>query len=584
MEFFRSSEFVNRPNAPWSKYYRGIDMDLNIPEGSVYNYFERKVLEFDDQYCLDYYNRKMKYNELLDRIDECSKGLYNYGVRKGDVVTVCLPNTLEGIVAFFAINKIGAVVNFIHPASSENEIKESVNNMESKILIVIDNNYFKLENIVKDTKLKKIILVSLDNYMPFLVKFKYHFNNKVTLKLSSNKSKYIMWNDFIQEAETKYLKKYACDVDNEEPAIILHSGGTTGSPKGVVLSNKNLMAFVESAMIAQNYLVKGDTCFALMPIFHGFGIVHSVLFPLCIGMHVILRPKFDVKEYGRMVEKYKPQILMGVPTLFESLLESWKDKDIKLDFIKCILIGGDTLKSSLRRNLNTFLKEHGSKIEVSAGYGLSEAVCGVALGDPRMQRGEAIGIPLPGVYVGIFAPDDTELPYGDEGEICVCGPTVMLGYYNNVKETNIALHVHKDGNVWLHTGDIGKMDEDGYLTYTNRSKRMIITSGYNVYPNQIEKLLETHPAVMLCTVVGVPHKRKMEIVKAFIVLNEGYTKGESLTLELKKLCRKNLPKYAWPSEYEYMEKLPTTKVGKIDFNKLKELGKGKDVKEEENDK
>lgn len=585
MEFFRSNEFVNKPNAPWSKYYRGIDMDLNIPEGSVYNYFENKVLDFEEQYCLDYYNRKMKYNELLDRIDECSKGLYSYGVRKGDVVTVCLPNTLEGIVSFFAINKIGAVVNFIHPASSENEIKDAVNNMESKVLIVIDNNYFKLENIIKETKLKKVILVSLDNYMPLLVKIKYHFNNNVTLKLSSNKKKYIMWNDFISEAEMKYLKKYACDVDNEEPAIILHSGGTTGTPKGVVLSNKNLMAFVESAIIGQDYLVRGDTCLALMPIFHGFGIVHSVLYPLCIGMHVILRPKFDVKEYGRMVEKYKPQILMGVPTLFESLLESWKDKDIKLDFIKCILIGGDTLKSSLRKSLNAFLKEHGAKIEVSAGYGLSEAVCGVSLGDPRMQRGEAIGIPLPGIYVGIFAPDDTEVPYGDEGEICVCGPTVMLGYYNNVKETNIALHVHKDGNVWLHTGDIGKMDEDGYLTYTNRSKRMIITSGYNVYPSQIETLLETHPAVMLCTVVGIPHKRKMEAVKAFIVLNEGYTKSELLTLEFRKLCRKNLPKYAWPSEYEYMEKLPTTKVGKIDFNKLKEFDKEKENnREKENDK
>ena len=577
MEFFKNIEFEKKPNAPWSKYYRGIDMDLNIPEGSVYNYFEKKVIEFEDQYCLDYYNRKMRYNELLDRIDECAKGLYDYGVRKGDVVTVCLPNTLEGVVSFFAINKIGAVVNFIHPASSENEIRDSLNEMDSKVLIVIDNNYFKLENILKQTKLKKVILVSLDNYMPFLVKMKYHFNNKVTLKLTSNKRKYIMWNDFIAHAENKYIKKYACDVDNEEPAIILHSGGTTGTPKGVVLSNKNLMAFVESAMICQDYLVRGDTCLALMPIFHGFGIIHSVLYPLCIGMYVVLRPKFDVKEYCRMVEKYKPQILMGVPTLFESLVEEWENKDINLDFIKCILVGGDTLKLGLRNRINEFLKNHDSKIQVNAGYGLSEAVCGVALGNPKMQRGEAIGIPMPGIYVGIYSEDDRELPYGEEGEICVCGPTVMTGYYNNPKETNIALHVHKDGNVWLHTGDIGKMDEDGFLTYTSRQKRMIISSGYNVYPNQIEKLLETHPAVMLCTVVGIPHKHRMEVPKACIVLNEGYSKSDLLLLELKRLCKKNLPKYSWPDKYEFMEKLPTTRVGKIDFNKLK-----KDDSNEEN--
>lgn len=582
MDLLRFTGFKRKPKAPWSKYYNECDMELEIPNSSIYDYFENKVIKYKDKYCIDYYGRKVKYTELLDRIDDCAKGLSDMGVQKGDVVTICLPNTLEGIVAFFATNKIGAIVNFIHPSSSENEIKDSLNEVESKVIIVIDNNYFKIENIIKKTKLQKAIIVSVLHYMPLFNKLKYQFHNKVTLKLSKNNKKYITWQSFMENADNFYLKEYVQVGEKNDPSIILHSGGTTGTPKGVVLSNGNLIAFVESAIRGQKYLTEGDTCLALMPIFHGFGIVHSVLYPLCIGMNVILRHKFDVKEYCEMLEKYKPQILMGVPTLFESLISEWDNKSTKLDFIKCILVGGDTLKAGLRDQINEFLEKNGATIKVCAGYGLSEAVCGVALGDPSNSKDDAIGIPLPGIYVGIFSQTDEEVPYGEEGEICVCGPTVMLGYYNNEKETNIALHVHKDGNVWLHTGDIGTMDEDGFLTYTNRSKRMIISSGYNVYPNRIEKLLETHPAVMLCSVVGIPHKHKMEVPKAFIVLNKDYKRSELLILELKKLCRKNLPKYAWPCDYEFMEKLPTTKVGKIDFKKLQESTKNNE--EEKDDK
>lgn len=582
MNFLNFHGLKRRPNAPWSKYYKDGEMELDIPDTSVYNYFENKVLKFGDKICIDYYDRKIRYNELLSKIDDCAKGLYDYGIRKGDVVTLCLPNTLEGIVSFFAINKIGAIVNFIHPASSENEIKKFVNDMNSKIIIAIDSNYWKIENIEKETELEKIILVSLNNYMPFINKIRYH-RNKVKLKLTKKEKLYTVWHDFILKSANIYLKDYIAHCSKDDPAIILHSGGTTGTPKGVVLSNNNLMAFVESAMRGQSYLQTGDTCLALMPIFHGFGIIHSVLFPLTIGMNVILRPKFEVKEYCNMIIKFKPQILMGVPTLFESLLNEYDNDNIKLDFLKCVLVGGDTLKKGLRDKLNKFLKKHGANITVTAGYGLSEAVCGVALGDPSNQKGESIGIPLPGIYVGIYSKTDEEVPYGEEGEICVCGPTVMLGYYNNPKETHMALRIHKDGNIWLHTGDIGTMDDDGFITYTNRSKRMIISSGYNVYPSQIERVLETHPAVMLCSVVGIPHKHRIEVPKAFIVLKTKRRKKNLITLELKLLCKKNLPKYAWPVSYEYMESLPSTRVGKIDFAKLQNDAI-KDKEYEENNK
>lgn len=565
---FKFNSIKSKPKAPWSKYYHDGAMDINIPKMSVYNYFENKVLSHGNRYCIDYYGHKIRYNELLIMIDECAKSLYVNGVRKGDIVTVCLPNTIEGIVSFFAINKIGAVVNFIHPSSSENEIKDSLNQTNSKILIIVDTNYIKIKNIENSIKVNKIVLVNIYGYMPFFTSLRHHFEDKLNIKFSKDEKLYILWNHFLIKSRKLYIDKYIANGAKNDPAMILHSGGTTGTPKGVVLSNSNLIAYVEISMVAQDYFTGGDVFLTMMPIFHGFGIIYSVLFPLCIGMSIILRAKFEIKEYCRTVIKYKPQVLTGVPSLFESLLKEWDNPNFKLDFLKCALVGGDSLKPVLRKRINLFFKDHGSDIRVIEGYGLSESVGGVVQGISEVEKEGTVGIPLPGIYVGIFSENDEELPYGEEGEICVCGPTVMLGYYNNVKETNLALHVHKDGNIWLHTGDLGKMDEDGFLTYTARLKRMIISSGYNVYPNRIEKLLESHPAVMICSVVGIPHKYKMEVAKAVIVLKEGYFKSELLIKEFKKMCRKNLPKYAWPYKYEFRDKLPTTRVGKIDFRKL----------------
>ena len=555
-------------NAPWKKYYEENAMNINIPDESVYNYFEKKALYFGNRHCIDYYGNKIRYNEFLKMIDECAKGLYASGVGKGDIVTVCLPNTIEGIVSFFAINKIGAIVNFIHPASSENEIKNSLNNTDSKVLIVVDTNYIKIKNIEKSINIKKIILVNIFGYISFFAKIRGKFENKI--KISKKDKLYTYWNFFLSNSQKLCLDNYIVNSSSSDPAIILHSGGTTGTPKGVVLSNSNLIAYVEISMIAQSNFVAGDVFLTVMPIFHSFGIIHSVLFPLCIGMFVVLRVKFEVKEYCKSIIKYKPQMIAGVPTIFESVLEAWNKPNIKLDFLKCVLVAGDTLKPSLREKINIFLANHNSNIRVIEGYGLSECSGGVVHGINKVEKFGTTGIPLPGIYVGIFSEKNEELPYGKEGEICVCGPTVMLGYYNNEKETNLVLKVHKDGKLWLHTGDLGKMDEDGFVTYTSRLKRMIVSSGYNIYPNMIEGLLESHPAVLACCVVGIPHKYKMEVAKAVIVLKEGYNKSDLLISEFKKMCSKNLPKYSWPYKYEFRDKLPTTKVGKIDYKKMKE--------------
>lgn len=576
MNYFKFEELKEIPKAPWSKYYREGDMNLNIPSTSMYNYLENKMLNFIKSYCFDYYGHKIKYSEFLKMIDNCAKGIYKAGVRNGDIVTVCVPTTLEGVISFLATNKLGAIVNFIHPSSSENEIKASLNETKSKVLVLLDVNYIKIKNTIKDTNVHKVVLVDLCGYMPLIAKIRHSVKYKMKIKFSKEDSLYVWWDEFISRAEKYQLSEYAYNGDKNDPAMILHSGGTTGTPKGIVLSNSNLIAYVEALKTSQDYLECGDTILALMPIFHGFGIMYSIILPLSIGMFIVLRPKFNAKDYCKMIIKYKPQVLPGVPSLIESLLREWPKPKANLNFLKCILIGGDLLKPNLKERIDDFLRQHGADVGITQGYGLSEAVCGVTLGIRDVERKGTVGIPSPGIYIGIFSKEDEEVPYGNEGEICVCGPTVMLGYYNNIEETNMALHIHRDGNVWLHTGDLGSMDEDGFVTYTNRLKRMIVSSGYNVYPNQIEKLFENHPSVRSCAVVGIAHKYKMEVPKAFIVLNEGFEKNEQLIMELKKICIQNLPKYSWPYEYEFLEKLPTTRAGKVDFRKLQNITKRND--------
>ena len=216
-----------------------------------------------------------------------------------------------------------------------------------------------------------------------------------------------------------------------------------------------------------------------------------------------------------------------------------------------------------------FLHEHGASTNMIQGYGMTEAVAAVCVDLRHASRPGTIGIPWPGIYLKIVKPGtEEEVPYGEDGEICICGPVVMLGYYNNEKETNDALRIHKDGNIWLHSGDIGTMDEDGFVTYKQRIKRMIVTSGYNVYPSQIESVLETHPAVMNATVIGIPHPYKVEVGKAYIALKKGYFETEKLKEELIELCKKNLAYYAIPKEWEFRKSLPKTIVGKVDFYKL----------------
>lgn len=579
MKFFRFFGFKQKPNAPWSKYYNKEEMDLKIPNTSLYQYFIDNMKDYPELNAMDYYGTKITYKQLSEKIDECANSFLSYGIRKNDVVTICMPNTPEGIVSFLALNKIGAISNMIHPLSSENEIRNTLLETSSVMLVLIDIDYTKVKNIIDETDVYKIIIVRPNNSMPFFMNLGYSVTMGYKTELPKKDKKYIFWKDFIKNGKSYKKSNYNYVGKKNTPAVMLHSGGSTGNPKAIVLSNGNFIALVEQAKIVFDELEKKDKCLSIMPIFHGFGLGVCVYTPLCVGAECIILPQFKPNEFGKLLNKSKPEFVIGVPTLFEALLKMEKHEKMKLNYLKYVISGGDTLKPSMEDKINKFLTDHGSSTRIIQGYGMSESLAAIALGFKNIPKKGSVGVPFPGCYIGIFSPEDKEVPYGKEGEICVSGPNVMLGYYNNEKETNLALHIHEDSNVWLHSGDLGTMDKNGFIRYTGRIKRLIVSSGYNVYPNQIEALIESHPAVMLCSVVGIPHPYKVEVPKAFIVLNKGFKKSDELVLELKKMCKKNLPKYAQIYEYEFRKSLPRTMVGKVDFRKLQKENIEKRLKE-----
>ncbi len=572
MDFFRFLGFKKKPNAPWKKYYNKGDMDIKIPDTSLYQYFKDNTQNYKDNIAFSYYGVDFTYEKFSKEITKAAKAFLSYGVRKSDVVTICMPNTPEAVIAFFALNKIGAISNMVHPLSSENEIKNTILETGSIMLVVIDIDYQKIKEIIEDTDVYKVIIVRASNSMPKLMKIGYTVTVGRKTKLPINNKKYVFWNDFIKASKNYSNRNYNFCSSKNDPAVMLHSGGSTGTPKAIVLSNGNFITLSEQSKIVFSELEVGDKCLSIMPIFHGFGLGVCLYTPLCLGAQCILIPQFKAATFDKLLNKYKPEFVIGVPTLFEALIKIPEDrsKKLNLNYLKYVITGGDSLKKGLEKDIDKFLHDHGSLTRLIQGYGMSESLAAVSLEPKGIYKSRSIGIPFPGCYIGIFSPDDEELPYGEEGEICISGPNVMLGYYNNEKETNLALHIHSDGNVWLHSGDLGIMDKDGFVRYTSRIKRLIVSSGYNVYPNQIESLLESHEAVLLCSVVGIPHKYKEEVAKAYIVLKNGYKKDDKLLAELKELCRKNLPKYSQPYEYEFRTSLPRTMIGKVDFRALQE--------------
>ena len=553
---------------PWEKYYSDEEKNIRIPNITMYEQILLSENRYKNYKAIEYLGSKITYKKLVKNIERAAISFKKLGVKKGDIVTICLPNFPEALYCLYALNKLGAIANMTHPLSSENELRDAVNSVKSKILVMCNQFYNKLEPIINETKLEHVIFVKASDSMnPFLGLF-YNISSIGKFKRIPRKEYYMSYKKFIRksffEPNVKYRK-----FGKNLAAVIIHSGGTSGTPKNVVIQNR---AFIYGAKQTGDiclHLKPGDSCLAIMPNFHGFGLSVCMHTALTLGCFTTLVPQFDAKKFDILFNKTKPTVVLGVPTLFEALINNTNIPNIDLSYLKFVISGGDTLPKTLENRINEYLKNHNSSAIITQGYGLSEALAAVTLCFPGVQKSGSIGIPLPCNHVKIINSNREELPYGEVGEIVVHSKALMMGYLNNESETNETLQIHDDGHIWLHTGDLGYMDEDGFLFYKGRSKRMIITSGYNVYPSHVEDIIENHPDVLQCTVVGIPHPYKQEVCKAFIVLKDG-KHNFLVKASVKDYCKKNLAKYMIPQEYVFRKQLPKTKLGKVDFKTLQE--------------
>lgn len=566
-------------NAPWLDYYSREERSIKFTDKSIYKYMKDEVGEDRDFFALNYFGRRISYNEFFYNINLVGRALREYGVKDGDIVTICCPNMPEAIYAFYACNKIGAVADMVHPLSSPEQLETYLNNSKSRILIAVDFDYDKYKDIIPKTLVYKTILVSPKESMPLGLTVGYTLTRSITQKrpkLSDNT--YLSWKDFIA---TGLLSKdrYIADVKKNDLAVILHSGGTTGTPKGIMISNYSFNAMAQQAAVNVIDVRPRDKIVTILPIFHGFGLGICVHTPLCLKVETILMPEYDANRFYKIWKNDKPNVILGVPTLWEGMMSNPKFDNINMSQLKYIISGGDHLTIPAEERINEFLHKHGAHVNIGKGYGMTESVAATAYTFPGTNEPGSIGIPMVGNNYIICNPDTLEeLPLGEEGEICVQGPTIMMGYLNNEEETNNVIKTHPDGSKWLHTGDIGYISPNGIVYYTQRLKRMIVVSGFNVYPSMIEETISKHPDVEKVCVIGIPHQYKMHVPKAFVVLKKGIEANAKIKKEIIDLCKESLSVYSLPKYYEFIDELPKTLYGKVDYKKLEqeEQNKNKD--------
>lgn len=553
---------------PWLENYGEVSFHLEYPDYSISKAVIRSAEESPRFPALAFMGREISYKKLVENIELCARSFKAMGIGEGDRVTLCMPNVPQTVYCFYALNRIGAIATMIHPLSAVGEILYYLNETESRYVLTLDGFYKKFTDVMAKYKLEKLIIASIKDELSPVMKVGYALTQGRTIPPVPYDDTVISWKRFTDGGRA-YSGEYAVEKGADDVAVILFSGGTTGVTKGIELTNLNFNALAMQTVAMCNKEVKHKKMLAAMPMFHGFGLGVCVHTMMAAGGQSILVPRFNVKDYAGLIKKHRPNYIAGVPTLYEALVRTNYLDGVKLDCLMGVFSGGDSLSVELKKKVDKFLAEHGATVCVREGYGTTECVTASCLTPYNIEKEGSIGFPYPDTYYIITKPGTSEeLPYGEDGEICLTGPSVMKGYLNKPEENANTLKLHEDGRVWLHTGDLGTMDEAGFIYFKQRIKRMIVTSGYNVYPSQIENIIDAHEAVQLSCVIGVKDPLKMQKVKAFVVLKNGYEASDEIKQSILAHCRENIAKYAMPYDIEFRDELPKTLVGKIAYTEL----------------
>jgi long-chain acyl-CoA synthetase len=555
---------------PWLKYFSERDKNMPLPENSIFSYLRQCSKDISNCTALNYFNNKISYSALLEHVDDCAKALAHCGVKQGDVVSVCMLTVPEAVYLLYGINKLGAISNMLKFGDPEEQIRASLNETKTKVVVTISPMAEAISRARKGTGVRTIVTVDFSDSMIGTTKAAAKI-----LHPGKRSQVYIKWDDFIKAGIAELPAEP--DVKADDAAVILYTGGTTGEPKGVVLSNRNLNAVAffycnSSGMIKCR---KGDTFLDIVPPFLAYGVSFGIHFPAIAGFENILVPDLDPNHFSKFFYKYKPNHFSGGPLHIENMVKHGLERQDNMAFAVTAAYGGDGTNEEWEEKINSFLLSHGAN-PLMKGYGMTETAATFCTSTHSTKE----MLPLPKNNIRIKDIDTGEdLRYGQTGEICVSGPSVMLEYYNNQEATDDVMW-EEDGVRWMHTGDLGYVTEEGYFFISGRIKRLLWTVGKDaipmrVYPMAIEKVLAEHPAIKESTVVGALNRDKGYLAIAYIVLNEDHCLDKTLERELENLCKSRLPAYSVPAVFEVLDELPHTPIGKVDFRALEKLADDK---------
>ena len=553
---------------PWLKYYDQKFIDQTLPALSAFEYVCQRSKNHLNDTALEYYGRKFTYADLIVNVKKTAAALRGAGVKKGDIVTVVSIMTPEIIALFYAADMMGATLNLVDPRYSVEGIREYIEEVDSHLLVCLNVVYERCRQAAKRTNVEKVIVLSPADSLPPVMAVGYKLTTPDKNKYASN---VIRWKQFIKGGEGQSTAAEPYDPDHA--CVVVHTGGTTGSPKGVMLTDDCFNGIALQFQAYPKLFHRGQKLMNVMPPFIAYGFACGIHLPLVLGFTVIIIPNLDPAKLGSLVLKYKPEHMFGVPTHYQQLAADPKLRDKDLSFIINYAAGGDSLSRGAEQTVNDFLAAHGARYPIAKGYGMTEVSSAATVAAGLDNKPGSVGIPMVNTVVAAFEPGtDQELPIGQRGELCISGPCLMKGYYNKPEETAILLRRHPDGRVWAHTGDMGYLDEDGFVFLDSRIKRMIIRhDGFKVFPSMIENVVSRHPAVHQCSVVGCTDKDHVQgrLPFVYIVLKADTTaKKKQVIRELERMCAEELPEYVQPVAYKFISSMPMTPVGKVDYRQL----------------
>ena len=553
---------------PWLKYYDQKFIDQTLPALSAFEYVCQRSKNHLNDTALEYYGRKFTYADLIVNVKKTAAALRGAGVKKGDIITVVSIMTPEIIALFYAADMMGATLNLVDPRYSVEGIREYIEEVDSHLLVCLNVVYERCRQAAKRTNVEKVIVLSPADSLPPVMAVGYKLTTPDKNKYASN---VIRWKQFIKGGEGQSTAAEPYDLDHA--CVVVHTGGTTGSPKGVMLTDDCFNGIALQFQAYPKLFHRGQKLMNVMPPFIAYGFACGIHLPLVLGFTVIIIPNLDPAKLGSLVLKHKPEHMFGVPTHYQQLAADPKLRDKDLSFIINYAAGGDSLSRGAEQTVNDFLAAHGARYPIAKGYGMTEVSSAATVAAGLDNKPGSVGIPMVNTVVAAFEPGtDQELPIGQRGELCISGPCLMKGYYNKPEETAILLRRHPDGRVWAHTGDMGYLDEDGFVYLDSRIKRMIIRhDGFKVFPSMIENVVSRHPAVHQCSVVGCADKDHTQgrLPFVYIVLKADTTaKKKQVIRELERMCAEELPEYVQPVAYKFISSMPMTPVGKVDYRQL----------------